>query len=193
MDCGSARHPDPSTALQRERALRGLRTACEDGRLTAGEFAARADAVLQAATGQELGRVTEDLPGPAAGAVSGHRHPARRLLVGFLTQVRTGSWPFPALRRRVVAVAVLGEVVIDLCHTSVTSFETEITAVALAGEVRVIVPPGMRAEAAGGTVVLGYTVFRAGQPAPGALRPALRVTAFAVLGDVRVEAGDGTR
>jgi predicted membrane protein len=36
-------------------------------------------------------------------------------------------------------------VVIDLRHAAVTSFETEITAVALGGEVRIIVPPGVPA------------------------------------------------
>ena len=42
-------------------------------------------------------------------------------------------------------VAVPGEVMIDQQLTPVTSHRTEVTAVAVAGEVLTIAPPGMRA------------------------------------------------
>jgi hypothetical protein len=143
-------------------------------------------------TGEELQRVTEDLPGPRQGAVAGLRRGARGLLVGLLGQ--SGRWPFPALCPRVLAVAAIGEVIIDLCHTPLTAFETDITAVALAGEVRVIVPAGVRIQTGRKVAVLGYTVDPC--PVPGlarALAPVVRINAIAVLGDVRIEEEEDAR
>lgn len=130
-------------------------------------------------------RVTRDLPAPASGAVAGTRHRARRLVPDFLAL--SWIWPSPrALGPRVTAVAVLGGPVIDLRRTPVTSYRTEITAVAVAGEVLIVVPPGVRAVAGRGASVVGYATVPDDCPAAGPLVPVIEINSHAFLGDVRV-------
>lgn len=162
--------------------MRQLSEACLDGRITPGELAVRAAAAQAAGTIAELRCFTGDLP--ASGAVAGARHRVRRLVPGFMTS--SGWPPRRALGDKVAVVAVLGEVIIDLRHTSVTSYRTEITAVAVAGEVLIVVPPRMRAIAGRAACAAGYiTVPDAGPPA-GPLVPVIEVNCYAFLGDVRV-------
>ena len=147
--------------------MRQLSTARLDGRITPPELAARAAAAQAADTIAGLRRITEDLPAPASGAVAGEWRRARRLMLGFFA-VSSGWPPYRALRPKVTAVAVLGEVITDLRHTPVTSYRTEITAVAVAGEVLIFVPPGVRAVAGHVAGVGGYvTVPDDSPPAPG--------------------------
>ena len=107
---------------------------------------------------------------------------ARRLILGFLFSA--GWRPFRALAARVRTAAVLGEVMIDLRRTAVTSFVTEITAVALAGEVRIVIPAGFRVDAGLTASVLGRTVAVFPPGRPGALTPVIRLRSVAVLGNV---------
>lgn len=58
-------------------------------------------------------------------------------------------WPAVRVRPRTNAVAVVSDVVIDLRQAVVTAWETTIDAVAVAAEIRIIVPPGMRVRAEG--------------------------------------------
>jgi hypothetical protein len=114
--------------------------------------------------------------------MAGHGHRARRLILGFLFSA--GWRPFRALAARVRAAAVLGEVMIDLRRTAVTSFVTEITAVALAGEVRIVIPAGFRVDAGLTATVLGRTVTAFPPGRPGPLTPVIRLRSVAVLGNV---------
>lgn len=177
--------PDRGVLLQRERVIRRLVTACGAGRLPLKEALTRAEEAQRAVTYEELSTLTADLPGPEDGAVSADSRGARRLLVAFLTV--HGCWPFQVLGRKVLAAALLGEAVIDLRHTPVTSFSTRISAVAVAGEVRIIVPASFRVETVRKTTVLGYVREPDAGGAQGPLMPVLRVSATAILGDVRVE------
>jgi Domain of unknown function (DUF1707) len=149
-------------AVQRYRAkvLDRIVAACADGSLDPSELAARSEAAQQATTPSALNAVIADIPGPGWASVAGHRRRARRLIIGLLSPA--GWRPFRALAGRVRAAAVFGEVMIDLRRTAVTSFVTDITAVALAGEVRIVIPPGR----------------------PGALTPVIRLRSVAVLGNV---------
>jgi hypothetical protein len=95
-----------------------------------------------------------------------------------------GRWPFRALAARVVAASVLGELVIDLRRTAVTSFETELTVVALAGEVHVVVPAGFRVEPGPAVTVFGRTAGAIPHSRGDALTPVIRLRSLAILGNV---------
>lgn len=175
--------PDPRV-VQRYRAqvLRRLVTACADGLLDAAELAARSEAAHQAASVPDLAAVLADVPGPGQAAVAGPRRRARRLILGILGPA--GWRPFRALAARVHAAAVFGEVMIDLRRTAVTSFVTEITAVALAGEVRIVIPAGFRVDTGLAATVFGRTATVIPPGRPGALTPVVRLRSVAVLGNV---------
>lgn len=170
--------------------MRRLGAACLDGRITSGELAARAAEAQTASTITGLYRVTADLPAPAAGAVTGQWRRARRLMLASLTA--NSGWPrYRALGHKVIAVAAAGEVVIDLRLIPVTSYRTEITAVAVLGEVLVIVPPCVRVIAGAGVCVAGYVTCPEASPVGGSLVPVVEVRSFAFLGDVRVRREPG--
>jgi hypothetical protein len=174
---------DPRVVQQyRQKVLHQIVAACADGRLEPGELAARSEAAQQATTLSGLSAIVADVPGHGQAAMAGHQRRARRFILGFL--VSAGWRPFRALAARVRAAAVLGEVMIDLRRTAVTSFVTEITAVALAGEVRIVIPAGFRVDAGFAATVLGRTVAVIPPERPGALTPVIRLRSVAVLGNV---------
>jgi hypothetical protein len=170
--------------VQRYRAsvLQRIVAACADGRLDRAELAARSEAAQQAGTLSGLSAVIADIPGPGQAVVAGHRLRARRFILGFLGPA--GWRPFRALAARVRAAAVFGEVMMDLRRTAVTSFVTEITAVALAGEVRIVVPAGFRVDTGVATAVFGRCVADVPPARPGALTPVIRLRSVAILGNV---------
>lgn len=175
---------DDARALQmyRARVQARILSAGTDGRLDPAEFAARSQAAEEATTLRDLARIIADIPGPGQAAVAGHHRGIRRVILGVLGLA--GYWPFRALAARVLAAAVLGEVVIDLRRTAVTSFETEITVVALAGEVRLVVPAGYRVESGPAVTVLGRTASTTPPDRGDALTPVIRLRSLAVLGNV---------
>jgi hypothetical protein len=176
------RHEPQVVQRYRPEVLNQIVAACVDGRLDPGELAARSEAAQQATTLSGLSAVIADVPGQGHAAMAGHRPRARRLILGFLFSA--GWRPFRALAARVRTAAVLGEVMIDLRRTAVTSFVTEITAVALAGEVRIVIPAGFRVDPGFTASVLGRTVTAFPPGRPGALTPVIRLRSVAVLGNV---------
>jgi hypothetical protein len=187
---GETQWRDDARVVQtyRARVLAGILAACADGRLEPAEFATRSEEAQRTTTLSGLAQIIADLPGPGLAAVAGQRRGIRRLILGVLGLAGHwpigARWPFRALAARVLTAAVLGEVVIDLRRTAVTSFETEITVVALAGEVRLVIPAGFRVEPGPAVTVLGRT---AAQTPPGrgdALAPVIRLRSLAVLGNV---------
>ena len=174
---------DRGVNLQRGQALRKLVEACADGRLTPAELNWRAEVARRAVSYEELSGVMADLPGPGDGAVAGSRRGARRWLIGFLRICASSH--FPALRPEGLAVAVLGEVAIDLARTPLTAFSTQIVAIAAAGgEVRIIVPPSVRVEVVR-TRAVRAAADRSGKADP--MVPVVRVTALSLLGSVRIQ------
>jgi Domain of unknown function (DUF1707) len=168
--------------VYRQQVLGRLLTACADGRLEPAEFAARSQAAQHATTLRALACLIADIPGPGLAAVAGSRRGIRRLILSVLGLA--GHLPFKALAARVVAASVLSEIVIDLRRTAVTSFETEITVVALAGEVRLVVPAGFRVEPGPAVTVLGRTAVATPPGRGDALTPVIRLRSLAVLGNV---------
>lgn len=180
------RPADRGVALQRQQTFRRLAAACADGRLTAAELVARTAAAQRATSYDELRHVLADLPGPADGAVAGSRRAARGWLIGFLGICASSR--FPALRPRVLAVAVAGEVVIDLARTPLTAFDTQIVAIAAAGgEVAITVPPGVRVQVGRARAVAADPASSGGAAPAGPLAPVVRIVVVPLLGGVRIE------
>ncbi|MDT4946509.1 MAG: hypothetical protein QOH14_3242, partial [Pseudonocardiales bacterium] len=107
----------------------------------------------------------------------------KRWLVAAIANERVaGHWTAPS---RLTAVAVLGDVIIDLRTAELRGEELSIQATALVGDVHVVVPPGATVELSG-IAVLGRKKL-AVEPADFALAvPVVRVSAFAMIGDVIV-------
>jgi hypothetical protein len=168
--------------MYRARVLSKVLTACADGRLEPAEFAARSQAAQEATMLPQMAGIVADIPGPGQAVVAGRRRGIRRIVLGVLGL--TSRWQLRALAARVLAAAVLGEIVIDLRRTAVTSFETELTVVALAGEVRVVVPAGYRVEPGPAVTVFGRTVAATPPGRGDALTPVIRLRSLALLGNV---------
>lgn len=178
---------------QRADALRRLRVACGQGRLTLDEMVRRTETVQRASGLADLRAAISDLPEPPGAFPDRPRRRAGRVIGGFLAL--TDRWPPVRLRPRTLAVAVVSEVVIDLRQATVSAWETVIDAVALAAEVRIIVPPGIRVQVDGSAAVIGRVDVSTpgagtGAVPPERFTPALRVRAVAVFGAVRVEFRD---
>lgn len=178
---------------QRADALRRLRVACGQGRLTLDEMVRRTETVQRASDLDELRAAISDLPEPPGALPDRPRRRAGQVISGFLAL--TNRWPSVRLRPRTLAVAVVSEVVIDLREATVSAWETVIDAVALAAEVRIIVPHGIRVRVDGSAAIIGRVDVcapgaRTGTLPPERFTPALRVRAVAVFATVRVEFRD---
>jgi hypothetical protein len=170
----------------RDRVATQLRDHLADGRLTLDEFTERVDAAHAARTVGELGELTRDLPArqpvelvPAPAAPS-------RWSVAVMGENRLeGRW---RAGEHVAAVAVMGEAVVDFSRAQLGDSDVVVTAVAVMGEVKVIVPEGVDVELTG-FALMGTKRDRtaAAEPLPGA--PRIRVRAFALMGEVTVRSG----
>ena len=164
---------------ERKQALERLRAAAAKGALTFQELVARTGRVHAAGTPREVEAVTGDLPATPSRPVLAS--PGRRWLVAVIGNERlTGRWS-----PRLTAVAVLGDVIVDLRDAKVRGEQLSIQATALVGDVYVLVPPGATVEMSG-VAVLGRKKAEI-EPAEYTLAvPVLRVSAVAILGDVLV-------
>jgi Domain of unknown function (DUF1707)/Cell wall-active antibiotics response 4TMS YvqF len=153
------------------------------GRLTLAELAERVERAYSAATRTELDALTRDLPSIAEAPAPPRKR--RRLaafaLVGDVT--RRGRWR-PA--EASTAVALLGDVHLDLTEAEVEREELAITAVAAVGDVVIVIPAGVEVEL-GALALLGDVEQGAGEATvpPGA--PRVRVRGAALVGDIRIE------
>jgi Domain of unknown function (DUF1707)/Cell wall-active antibiotics response 4TMS YvqF len=171
---------------EREAVVERLRVATVEGRLTLSELTERTEAAYTATTRGELVSITADLP-----AVSGSP-PAPTLPTGqadreWVVAVmgdskRQGRW---RVERPLAAVAVIGDVVIDLRGAEVPRGDVDITATAVMGDVKIHVPDGVDVQLSGIAVMgdkkLEVREAPAGQPAPKVM-----VRAAAIMGDVEV-------
>lgn len=166
---------------ERDRVIDVLRAHTAAGRLTLGEFSDRADSVLAARSRSDLDQITADLPD--APPKHGRRRGAGRWVVALLGDShQRGRWEAAPVTR---AVAVMGDVSLDFTTALFGGSDIYINAVALMGDVVVVVPEGMHVEMSGASV-LGDKNLRL---APGPTRPGLprlRIRALAVMGDVTV-------
>lgn len=157
-----------------------LHAAVGDGVLTLGEYEERCTAVWAARTRGDLAVLVRDLPGAAVAAPPGG--PTRRAIAVMSDERLQG--PVGA-GQAVEGYAVMGSSHVDLRRADLPPVVTA-RAFALMGEVEVLVPDGASVELSGMSV-MGDRSVRLDAAVPGA--PVVRLSAYAVMGSVKVRSG----
>ncbi len=112
--------------------------------------------------------------------------PERRGVIACASHVRRdGDWILPRLFR---AVAVAGNVEIDLTRVHVGAGTSLIEVKAIMGAVTIVVPPWLRVQCDGNSIVGGFEITRKAESTTAPDAPLIRVTGTAFMGavDVRV-------
>ncbi|TYB68556.1 DUF1707 domain-containing protein [Nonomuraea sp. PA05] len=181
-DPGEVRASD----AEREAVVEQLRVASVEGRLTLAELTDRTEAAYTATTHSELAMLTQDLPSAGVAAAVPAAAPQgkkRRWFVGVMgDSKRRGTW---RIDQELGAVAVMGDVVLDLREAEVRTDRVEILAVSVMGDVKIIVPDGVYVDL-DGMAIMGDKKVNVMQAPPGMNVPVVRVQAYAVMGDVKV-------
>lgn len=178
----------------RERAVQLLSYGYAYDRLTLEEVERRLELAYRARTPAELEPLLADLPRDDDALRSGERPfyalaapgeevREHRLLSVFAEVKRRGAWTPP---RSLRAVTVFGSMVLDLREARLQPGVTEIDASITFGELKVIVPPGVRVESEGNAV---FGSFDHSAPAWDALppdAPTVRIHGMALFGSARV-------
>jgi hypothetical protein len=175
---------------EREAVVELLRTASVEGRLTLGELTERTEAAYSAATRAELDLLTGDLPQTANRSAPPPAYPPapaptgkRRWFVAIMSEnKRRGKW---RIDQALGAVAVMGEVKLDLREAEVRTNEVNIVATAVMGSVKIIVPDGVDVEL-DGIAIMGEKSVKVEEAPAGMTVPVIRVTANVLMGDVKV-------
>jgi hypothetical protein len=170
---------------ERDAVVERLSAATGDGRLTLEEFSQRMDLATAAKTRADLEPLTADLPADAApagravasgasGSPSWHISP----IGGFRVD---GPW---RMDRHVIVGALVGGAKMDLSQAQLAAPEVMLTKVSLVGGARIWVPPGVRVELSGFSLIGGTRIEAGPEPGPGA--PTIRIRAFSIVGGTRV-------
>ena len=170
---------------EREAVVERLRVAATEGRLTFGELTERTEAAYTATTRGELVPITADLPAaPASWAPMRQTGSSdREWVVAVMGDSRRqGRW---RVERPLAAVAVMGDVVLDLRGAEVPRGEVDITATTVMGDVKIYVPDGVDVELSG-IAVMGDKRVMVREAPPGQPSPRVVVKATVVMGDVKV-------
>ncbi|MEW2354779.1 DUF1707 domain-containing protein [Spirillospora sp. NPDC029432] len=178
--------PDPdlrASDAERETVVERLRVASVEGRLTFEELTERTEAAYLAVTRGDLDTITRDLPGMGApGAEPAPLQVQRRFtaVMGDCKERIVGRIDQP-----LEVLSVMGDVVLDLRGAQVPSGEVAVTATAVMGDVKVIVPDGVLVRMTGHSILGDRRVLvreaKAGLPVP-----VVRIQATAVMGDVKI-------
>jgi hypothetical protein len=108
-------------------------------------------------------------------------------MVAFISHsARAGDWILP---RRFRAIAFMGGLDLDLTHARVGSGTSRIEVKSIMGSVTVIVPPDIRVECQGDSIIASFDIDRA-DVSPPADAPLVVITGTAVLGAVHVKVVD---
>ncbi|WP_242901229.1 DUF1707 SHOCT-like domain-containing protein [Actinomadura terrae] len=180
----SAEQPNAGAALRasdgdRDRTLVRLHTAYAEGRLTDTELDERIDLALAARTHAELGRVADDLPSTGVPPVGPAGRPAGRFQMAYKSAVRrSGRWRLP---ERFTTVLYKGHSLLDLREVELDGPVTTIRVLAYKSTVEIVVPAGVRVEAAG----VGVSCEVGGAPAVDA--PVLHIQGFAYKGEIEAK------
>lgn len=114
--------------------------------------------------------------------------PRHRGAVAFISHLaRGGDWILP---RHFRAVAVMGGVDLDLTHARIGAGTSHIEVKAIMGSVRVLVPPDLRVECDGDSIVASFDVDRRALKPPSADAPLIVISGTALLGSVHVQVVD---
>jgi hypothetical protein len=88
------------------------------------------------------------------------------------------------MERSVIVVSLIGGADLDLSQAQLAAPEVTLTKVSLLGGVSIGVPPGIRVDASGFSLIGGTSVDAGPEPGPGA--PTVRIRAFSLLGGTRI-------
>jgi hypothetical protein len=170
---------------EREAVVERLRVAATEGRLTLSELTERTEAAYTATTRGDLVPITADLPAVSASSTS--MQPIGRADREWVVAVmgdskRRGRW---RVERPLAALAIMGDVVLDLRGAEVPRGEVDITATAVMGDVKIYVPDGVDVELSGIAVMGDKQVMVREAPA-GQTAPKVVVKATVIMGDVKV-------
>jgi hypothetical protein len=170
---------------ERDAAVERLSAATGDGRLTLEEFSQRMELATAARTRADLDRLAADLPADAAtvgsAVTSGASGPPSWHIVPVGGLKIHGPW---RMDRHVIVVSLVGGARLDLSQAQLAAPEVTLTKVSLVGGTRVTVPPGIRVEASGFSLIGGTRIEGGLEPGPGA--PTVRIRAFSLVGGVRI-------
>ena len=178
---------------EREALVERLNAATGEGRLDLDEFSERLELAYAARTRSELEALVEDLPeagsGPAT-APAPASAPAPVLVKGRTSWHvsplgglrRGGRWRVPA---DTLVVTLIGGVDLDLTEAELDAPVVSVRQFSLIGGADVLVPPGVRVEVSGFSILGGRNV-EVDERATGPNAPLLRVTSFSILGGLRV-------
>jgi hypothetical protein len=128
----------------RELVMTLLSEAAADGRLSLAEHAERSEQALSARTLRDLTRLTSDLTLPSGQPIK--LYPRRAVTAMFARERREGRWVVP---ETFPVTAMFGDVVLDLREAILASRRITVYATAVAGQIRLILPPGVAVEMAG--------------------------------------------
>ena len=171
---------------EREAVVERLRVATVEGRLTLGELTERTGAAYTATTRGELVPITADLPAvpgfPAAPARPDARDDREWVVAVMGDSKRQGRW---RVERPLAALAVMGDVVLDLRGAEVPRGDVDITATAVMGDVKIYVPDGVDVQLSG-IAVMGDKKVKVREAPAGQPAPRVVVRATVVMGDVKV-------
>ncbi|HUC58146.1 MAG TPA: DUF1707 domain-containing protein [Streptosporangiaceae bacterium] len=131
-----------------------LSEAAGDGRLTLDEHSERSEKALSARTLGELARLTSDLAPPSGQPI--RLYPSRSVSALFARERREGRWVVPS---EFPVTTFFGDVVLDFRDAIWQSKRVVIYASAVAGQIKLIVPPGVGVEM-GGRLTLGSRSVR---------------------------------
>lgn len=113
--------------------------------------------------------------------------PQHRGMVAFISHsARGGDWILP---RRFRAVAFMGGIDLDLTHARIGPGTSYIEVKTIMGSVTVLVPPDIRVECDGDSIVASFEIDRATVPPPHDA-PLVVITGTALLGAVHVKVVD---
>jgi hypothetical protein len=172
---------------EREAAVERLRVATQEGRLTLGELTDRSEAAYTAATRGELSRITADLPQTrVAGTPAPWTPPVtgpREHLVAVMSETkRRGHWRYT---KPITAVAVMGDITIDLREAEVPGGVVDISATSIMADIKIFVPDGVDLELSG-VSIMGDRKAKVREASPGQVAPLIRVEANVIMGDVKI-------
>jgi hypothetical protein len=171
---------------EREAVVERLRVATVEGRLTLSELTERTEAAYTATTRGDLVSITADLPelsgAPAAPTPSTARDGREWVVAVMGDSKRQGRW---RVERPLAAVAVMGDVVLDLRGAEVPRGDVDITATAVMGDVKIYVPDGVDVQLSG-IAVMGDKKVEVREAPAGQTAPKVVVRATVVMGDVKV-------
>jgi hypothetical protein len=96
---------------------------------------------------------------------------------------RKGTWRVPDKLR---VLAVMGEVILDFREAELDPGVTDVRVTSVMGEIKIIVPPDLRVECDGASVVGQFESLEVGTGEPSPSEPMLRINGRAILGAVTI-------